>query len=202
MKQIAPAAERNKSFIFEALTPYLPQGARVLEIASGTGQHAAYICRQRPDIAWQPTDGDPQSLKSIEAFRLEDELNALLEPVAFNIMDDAPAAIAPPYDLLVNINMIHIAPWKACLSLLNWAEELLKANGFLYFYGPFVEKDRATAPSNIDFDRSLRERNPEWGLRNLEDLVSEADKRGFPLQKVLPMPANNLSVIFQKTKLH
>lgn len=198
MQQISPAAERNKSFIFEALNPYLPRGARVLEIASGTGQHAAYICQQRPDIVWQPTDPDPLALQSIESFRLELELNAMLEPLAFNIMGDRPSAIAGPYDLLVNINMIHISPWKACLGLLDNSAELLKTNGTLYFYGPFFQKDVETAPSNIDFDRSLRKRDPLWGLRNLDDVVSEAERRGFRLQKVLPMPANNLSVIFQK----
>lgn len=197
MKRYSPAAERNKFPIFEVLNPLLPKNARVLEVASGSGQHAAFFCTQRPDLVWQPTDVDEESLDSIRAFQLE--CPAMKEAVRWSVVDDMPSSLKGPYDVLVNINMIHIAPWIACQSLVKHASQLLPADGKLFLYGPFLVKDRETAPSNLEFDRSLKERNPLWGLRELDRVIGEAEAQGFQFQEAVDMPANNLSVIFRRS---
>ncbi|MDQ3235334.1 MAG: class I SAM-dependent methyltransferase [Pseudobdellovibrionaceae bacterium] len=197
MKLCSPGAERNKLPIFEVLNPILPANARVLEVASGSGQHAAFLCSQRPDVLWQPTDIDQDAFDSIRAFQL-DCPTTMKEPIKWSVTDARPPSLQGPYDVVVNINMIHIAPWAACLSLLRQASQALVPEGKLFLYGPFVLKDRETAPSNQEFDRSLRERNPLWGLRDLDDVVAEAKARGLIFQRRVDMPANNISVIFEK----
>ena len=198
MKQISPAADRNKAPILESLTNYLQQGAHVLEIASGTGQHAEFICTKRPDIIWQPTDPDPSALLSIEEFRYESALPNFRKPVKFDTRSEIPASINQVYDALVNINMIHISPWEACLRLFEHAQKNLKPGGTLFLYGPFWILGEPPAPSNQDFDRTLKERNPLWGIRNLEDVSAAAGEYGFERLEIRTLPANNHAVIFQK----
>lgn len=198
MQRHSPAAERNRSPLFEILNPLLKPGAQVLEIASGTGQHADFICRARPDITWQASDPDEESVQSIQSFHEECRSPAFLRPLRWSVLDPLPPVLDRSFDALVNINMIHIAPWEACLALLDHTKTWLSEGGFLFFYGPFFVKGQPTAESNLAFHESLQERNPNWGLRNLDVLIAEASRRGLSWQKTVGMPANNLSVIFQK----
>jgi cyclopropane fatty-acyl-phospholipid synthase-like methyltransferase len=199
MKQFSEAADRNKSFIFEVIEPYLKPGSRVLEIASGTGQHAAYFCERRPDLVWQPTDIDAEALASIKSYRQDLGLNAFREAITFDIRDDVPMAISGPFDAMISINMIHISPWQSCLSLADRGSALLKKGAILALYGPFLQKDTPTAPSNHAFDLSLKSRNPEWGIRSLETVKEEFEKRGLHLDQTKAMPANNLTLVFKKS---
>ncbi|RZA26853.1 MAG: DUF938 domain-containing protein [Proteobacteria bacterium] len=171
VKQVSEAAERNKRLIFEVLNPYLGQGAKVLEIASGTGQHAAHFSRERPDLVWQASDIDPIALASIRAYREELGLSSFCEPVAWDIREDLPSAISGPFDAVLSINMIHISPWESGLSLFLKASALLNPGGILCLYGPFLQEDVPLAASNLSFDHSLRSRNPQWGIRSLETVL-------------------------------
>jgi len=198
MKQYSPAAERNSLPIFAVLDPLLPVTAQVLEVASGTGQHADFFSQKRPDIIWQPTDYDAESLASILAYQQECTSPALQKPVCWSVIEDRPTLLTGPFDAIVNINMIHISPWEACFGLMQHAEQLLLDEGVLFLYGPFLIHGRETAPSNIDFDRSLQERNPHWGLRDLDQVIAVAAGHGLHFQEFIDMPANNLAVIFHR----
>lgn len=197
MKSYSPAAERNQGPIFEVLHPFLPPRAELLEIASGTGQHADYFCEKRPDIIWQTCDPDPTSLASLHSYYAEGRHAGLQKPIAWSVLEPIPEALSRSFDAVVNINMIHIAPWEACLALLDHARTLLAAGGILYLYGPYVIKDRPTAPSNLAFHQSLLDRDPRWGLRELERVKAEAEARGLRWLKTVDMPANNVSVLFE-----
>lgn len=193
MKQFSPAAERNRSFIFEALNPFTPTGAKVLEIASGTGQHAAYFLEQRPDLRYVATDADGLALASIKEWT-----EGRCEVLPLNVLDPNSWPQGESFDVVININMIHISPWSACQSLLAQVPTILKTGGLLAFYGPFIEDEVPLAPSNRDFDLSLRSRDPSWGLRALERVKSEASERGFTFLEKREMPANNLMVFFRR----
>lgn len=199
----SPAAERNKEPIFMALSPFLPEQAKVLEIASGTGQHAAFIASARPDILWQPSDRDEESLRSIREWGETIVTKNVLAPLELDILQPSQRDKLPQdaYDAVVSINMIHIAPWSAFLSLLDLAQKCLKKGGTLFLYGPFLVDESDTSPSNLAFDLSLKERNPEWGLRDLKEVIAEAERMGFKCLHRINMPANNLSVIFKNEKL-
>lgn len=198
LQAISPAAERNKESILEVLNPFLPARARLLEIASGTGQHAHYVCMKRPDIVWQPSDPDPASLASIESFRMEMSGTGFLKPIPWSLLEPLPENLNRPFDVVVNINMIHISPWEACLALLDHCKTWLAQGGVLYLYGPYLIKNRPVAPSNLDFNQSLQERDPRWGLRDLDRVRAEAEARGLRWLKTVDMPANNFSVIFER----
>ncbi len=198
MKRESPAAERNRSPIFEILNPLMQPGVRVLEIASGTGQHADHICRQRTDIIWQASDPDEESAQSIQSYQEDCGNSAFRSPLRWSVLDPLPLALKTSFDIVVNINMIHIAPWEVCLALLDHTKTWLSPGGTLFFYGPFFVKDQPTAESNLAFHQSLRERNPEWGLRDLDLVIEEARSRNLRWQKTVGMPANNLSIVFQK----
>lgn len=168
----------------------------MLEVASGTGQHAEYFCAKRPDLSWQASDADPSSILSIESYRTALAKPNFLPPVRWSVLEPVPPALKGPFDALVNINMIHIAPWEACLALFDHAQSLLAKGGVLYLYGPYFRPDRQTAPSNLEFHRSLQTRDPAWGLRDMEVVKAEALKRGFCWQDTVDMPANNFSLVF------
>jgi SAM-dependent methyltransferase len=195
MKQCAPATARNREPIREVLAVHLPARGHVLEIASGTGEHAVHMARAFPGLAWQPTDRDPAALASIEAWRAEAALPNLAPPIALDVT--APAWPVTEADAIVCINMIHIAPWEAALALFDGAARTLPAGGVLYLYGPY-RWDGATAPSNEAFDRSLRERDPRWGVRDVRDLEAAAGARGLRLAHTVAMPANNHSLVFER----
>src|SRR5687768_4652704 len=189
MKQHAPAAARNREPIREVLARHLPASGVVLEIASGTGEHAVHMARAFPGITWQPSDIDDRALASIAAWQAEAALPNLRAPVRFDVAGEWPAA-----DAVVCINMIHIAPWEASLALFAGAARVLPPGGLLFTYGPY-RFDGRTAPSNDEFDQSLRGRDPRWGVRDVRDL--QAIATGFTLAEVIAMPANNHSLVWR-----
>ena len=187
---------RNVAPITEVLRRILPDEGLVLEVASGSGEHAVAFARQFQSLLWQPTDADPVGLRSIDAWRDAEGVPNLLAPVHLDAasdrwpLDDAQAILC--------INMVHISPWAATQGLMAGAGRLLSRGAPLYLYGAYRQAHVPTAPSNEAFDLSLKSRNPEWGLRALEDVEAEANRHGLILEEVVPMPANNLSVIFRK----
>jgi len=191
-KQHAPAAARNRAPIREVLARVLPARGTVLEIASGSGEHAVAFAAAFPDLAWQPSDPSSAARASIAAWRAEAQLANLRAPIEL----DASAAAWPidAADAIVCINMIHIAPWQAALGLLAGAARVLPPGGLLYLYGPYRHAGEI-APSNAAFDDSLRARDPRWGVRDVDDLVAAA--RGLTLHETIAMPANNHSLVFR-----
>jgi hypothetical protein len=191
VKQFAPATARNREPVREVLARVLPPSGVVLEIASGTGEHAVYMAAAFPHIEWQPTDPDEVALASIAAWRAEAGLPNLRAPVRLDVRD----AVWPAANAIACINMIHISPWEASLALLAGAARTLAAGELLYTYGPY-RFDGVTAPSNEDFDRSLKSRNPAWGVRDVADLRAAAT--GFTFVEAIAMPANNHSLVFRR----
>ncbi len=190
----APAVARNREPILDVLRERLPASGTALEIASGSGEHALAFAAAFPTLVWQPSDPDPANRASIAAWIASDGGPNLLPPLAL----DATAEIWPlaTADAVLCINMIHIAPWAACLGLMRGAARLLAPGGLLYLYGPFMRDGAHTAPSNASFDESLRARDPAWGVRDLADVIAAAE--GFASPTVVAMPANNLSVLFRR----
>jgi len=198
-RRSAPHVARNAEPIAAVLRKVLPERGLVLEVASGTGEHALHFARDFPALRWQPSDPAPAALRSIDAWRAGAGLENLLPPIALDARSDEwPIAAA---DAVVCINMVHISPWTATLGLLHGARRVLGAGAPLILYGAYRRAGVPTAPSNEAFDQSLRARNPEWGLRQLEDVTEEAGKRGFTLERVVEMPANNLAVVLRKPPL-
>lgn len=196
MKQHAPATERNREPILAVLERWLPERGLVLEVASGTGEHAAFFARHLPRLTWQPTDVDAAALASIAAWREEADLPNLLPPRRLDVRAQPwPVARA---DALFCANMIHIAPWECALALVAGAGSVLTPGGVLILYGPFRVGGRATAPSNQAFDQDLRARNPAWGVRDLEVVGEAAQAAGLDHLDTVPMPANNLSVVWRR----
>ncbi|NKB59464.1 MAG: DUF938 domain-containing protein [Alphaproteobacteria bacterium] len=193
----APATLRNRNAILDVLQRVLPPTGLVLELNSGTGEHAAFMAPRLAPRQWQPSDIDSAALASIAAHTAETDAPNLLPPVEIDVTtQDWPIEEAAA---VVSANMIHIAPWKACLGLLDGAARILpEGDGILYLYGPFKRNRMHTAPSNEAFDQSLRSQDPRWGVRDLEDVIAEAENRGFHLAETVEMPSNNLSVIFRK----
>jgi hypothetical protein len=187
---------RNAGPIAEVLAEILPAHGLVLELASGTGEHVLHFAQEFPRLLWQPSDPEPASLRSIEAWRGDSGLFNLLPAISL----DARAAAwpVPRADAILCINMIHISPWPATAGLMRGAGKLLEAGSPLHLYGPYRRAGIETAPSNEAFDESLRARDPEWGLRDLETVEEEAGKHGLRLDRVVEMPANNLSLLFRK----
>lgn len=194
MKQSSPAAGRNREPIAVVLAEWLPKRGLVLEVASGSGEHAVHFAKRLSGLEWQPSDPDPAALTSIEAWRADSGLANLREPVIL----DATAATWPvdSADAVLNINMVHISPWEAALGLLDGAARVLPAGGPLILYGPWILQGFQTAPSNLAFEADLKRRNPAWGLRKVEDLAHEAEKRGLLLADQREMPANNRMLRF------
>ena len=191
-----PAPERNKAPILDVLQRVLPARGTVLEVASGTGQHVVHFASGLPALTWLPSDPQEDHRNSIRARVDEAGLANVVPPLALDVLD-RPWPVRG-CDAILCINMIHIAPWEATLALLGEAGRLLPAESPLYLYGPYRRDGRDTAPSNADFDADLRRRNPQWGVRNLEDVQRHAQAAGLALQEVVEMPANNLSVIFRR----
>jgi SAM-dependent methyltransferase len=195
-RRFAPAVARNKTAITEALARHLPATGLVLEIASGSGEHALHFAAHFPALSFQPTDPDAAALASIAAWRAEAQPANLLPPLALDVMADTwPAQKA---DAVLCINMIHIAPWEATAELMRGAARVLLSDGVLFLYGPFKQGGQHTAPSNAEFDSSLRTQDARWGVRDLEAVAEHASAAGFAAPVVEAMPANNLSVIFRR----
>ena len=195
VKRKAPAAERNVGPIGDVLKAWLPSSGSVLEIASGTGEHALAFARRFPLLVWQPSDPDSQALASITAWSAEGPEN-LRPPIRLDVCDNVwPVNRA---DAILCINMVHISPWATSHGLLDGANRLLPEDGSLILYGPWLEDEVETAPSNRAFDESLRSRNPEWGLRHKQDFEAEAALRGFLLTGRREMPSNNIMLQFER----
>jgi SAM-dependent methyltransferase len=193
--QTSPAARRNRDPILAVLRRVMPADGTVLELASGTGEHAVHFAAALPHLTWQPTDHDREALASISAHRKSAQLPNLLPPLELDVC--APMWSVAHADALLAINLLHVAPWSAAEGLVAGAQRLLAPGSVLFLYGPFKEGGHHTAPSNSAFDAGLRARNPHWGVRDLDDFSSLADRHGFDLVERIAMPANNLSVIFR-----
>ena len=191
------AAERNKDPILSVLESVLPAQGSVLEIASGSGQHVCYFAASLPGIEWQPTEPDAANLGAIATRVRESGLANVLPPVTLDVQEPR-WTVAERYDAILCINMIHISPWSATHGLFRGAARLLGPRGLLVTYGPYLENGQAV-PSNLEFDASLKRRNPEWGLRELEEVSRVASSHGLHREKVVRMPANNLLVVFAKS---
>ncbi|MGF1516677.1 MAG: DUF938 domain-containing protein [Nodosilinea sp.] len=214
-RRYAPATDRNREPILALLQRVLPPSGTVLEISSGTGEHAVYFAPRLAPRQWLPSDLSPEARASIAAWReaapadnlhpsLALDAAALLWPVELPpsadfspVPDGVPDLQRHPITALVNINMIHISPWSACLGLMAGAGRILPPGGVLYLYGPYKQGGQHTAPSNAAFDASLQAQNPQWGVRDLETVVDAAEAEGLALVETVAMPANNLSVVFR-----
>ncbi len=205
-RQYAPATDRNRQYILEVLQQTLPDRGTVLEIASGTGEHAVYFAPRLKPLQWLPSDPDPTRRASIAAWGDTMPSENLQPPIALDASEPVWTVETHPPDSLqnvpisaiVNINMIHISPWSACLGLMAGASRILPSGGILYLYGPYKRGGEHTAPSNESFDISLRSQNPEWGVRDLDEVIAVARERDLQFVKTVEMPANNLSVVFQR----
>nr|WP_228576919.1 DUF938 domain-containing protein [Halomonas sp.] len=190
----SPAAARNRQPILDVLSMILPEEARILEVASGSGEHGVHYAAAKPGWTWQPSDPNAEARRSISAWRLHAGLENLCEPLPLDVAGIWPSG---PFDAVVAINLIHISPWEVCEALMARSAERLCEGGVLYLYGPYRRDGRHTAPSNEAFDADLKARDPRWGVRDLEQVVSEARKHGFMLEQAIEMPANNLSVVLR-----
>ena len=195
-RQHRPHVARNRDPILDVLKRVLPQRGLVLEIASGSGEHAAYFAEALPSLIWQPSDPDAAALSSIAAHREDMGLANLLAPVHLDVT--APSWPVAQADAILCCNMIHISPWAACEGLMAGAERTLSSGGILYLYGPYKIGGRHTAPSNQEFDGYLRGQNPAWGIRDLDVVAALAKRHNFALVETVAMPANNQSVIFRR----
>lgn len=196
VRREAPAAARNRGPILDVLRPALPASGMVLEVASGTGEHVVHFAKAMPHLEWQPSDPSPEARASIAAWIEAEGLANVRPPLAL----DAAAPVWPlaRADALLCVNMLHISPWEATRGLMRGAAALLGAGGLLYVYGPFRRAGVPTAPSNEAFEADLRRRDSRWGLRVLEDVAACAVSAGLGLERVVVMPANNLSLLFRK----
>ena len=195
-RRSAPAALRNREPIAEVLADWLPERGLVLEVASGTGEHAAFFAERFPNLEWQPSDLHPDALASIRAWLAEARLPNLREPIVIDAA--APDWPTDRADALLNINMVHISPWTSALGLIAGAARLLAPGGPLVIYGPWLKADIPAAPSNLEFDADLRARDPEWGLRRVEDFAKAAASAGLELAETRTMPANNLMLLLRR----
>tara|TARA_R110002167_G_scaffold130574_1_gene314116 strand:- start:602 stop:1255 length:654 start_codon:yes stop_codon:yes gene_type:complete len=200
----SPAVARNSDPILQVLKAHMPARGRVLEIAAGSGEHAVAFARGLPGLQWTPSDPSPEARASITAWREASGLANLAAPLALDAADPLSwppegASNGPPFEAVVCINMVHISPWAATEGLMAGAARMLrKPGGLLCLYGPYREADVPLAPSNEAFDESLKARDPDWGLRALEDVVDVARTAGLALTLRTAMPANNLCLLFRR----
>lgn len=192
----APATARNRDPILNVLREVLPPTGLVLEVASGTGEHAIHFARALPGVTWQPSDPSPEARRSIVAWIEGEGTENLLPPLELDAASgDWPVERA---DAVVCINMVHISPWEATEGLMRGTGRLLGQGAPLYLYGPYRRGDRPLEPGNAAFDRDLRRRDPRWGLREVDDVAECAAMHGLRLERIVEMPANNLSLVFRK----
>ena len=191
-----PAASRNIDPILNVLKNHVPQSGAALEIASGSGEHICAFARRFPNLTWHPSDIEADHIDSINAHRLAHGLENILPACHLDVLQQG--WDIPAMDFIFNANMIHISPKSCTNALIDGVANILKSKGIFFIYGPFFRESYVTAPSNISFDESLRQRNPEWGIRQLEDVIAISKQNSLPLVDVVEMPSNNLSVIFQK----
>lgn len=188
----SPAAERNAPFILAALQQRLPAQGRLLEVASGTGQHAATLSAGLPGWHWQPSDREPEALASIAAWC--EGLPQVAAPIQLDVL--LPPPLPGPFDAVYCANMVHIAPWACTAGLMRLAARVLDPKGLLITYGPYLEDGTPTAPSNLAFDADLRARHPDWGLRHISSVREVARSEGLDLLERVAMPAHNLLLVW------
>ena len=191
----APAADRNKGPILEVLKRALPERGLVLEIASGTGQHVVHFAAALPHLEWQPSEPDPDMRSSIAAWIRQSGLANILPPLDLDVC--APEWPVAHAAAVLCVNMVHITPWPSTVCLLHGAARVLQAGGVLFLYGPYRRDGRHTAESNEAFDRELRKASPLWGVRDMEAVEDLGRKVGLSLLEVIPMPANNFSLVLR-----
>lgn len=195
-RRFAPSTARNREPILQVLRDLLPTTGRVLEIASGAGEHAAYFADHFPDLTWQPSDADPEASPSIAAWAAQARHGNVKPPLVLDVarwpwpLESAEAVIC--------INMVHISPWACTEGLMRGAGAILQAGGLLYLYGPYRIDGQQTAPSNEQFEQWLKSLNPEFGVRDLADVQAEAARHGLELVQKIPMPSNNFSLVLRK----
>ncbi len=194
--QSHPSVGRNRQPILDVLRQVLPDSATVFEVASGSGEHGWFFAKHMPEISWQPSERDPASFSSIQGWRAHHPLPNLAAPVQLDTHQQ-PWPI-DEVDAIFCANMIHISPWTAAQALLRGAGAHLRPGGLLITYGPYKVDGRHTAPSNEAFDHGLRQRNPDWGVRDLEAIVAEGRAHGLSLSERFPMPANNFVLVFTR----
>jgi hypothetical protein len=195
--RVSPATARNREPILLVLEPRLPRHGEVLEVAAGAGEHANFLSAALPHLQWRPTDCDAEAIASIATCRDFSGPDNLLEPLRLDAAepDHWPVDHA---DAIVCINMVHISPWAATCGLFTGASRVLPSGGLLYLYGPYLEAEVETAPTNLMFDETLKARNAAWGLRDRAAVEAEAARCGLRLEERIAMPANNLSLFFRK----
>lgn len=196
MKLHAPSVARNRDPILDVLRRVLPAEGTVLELASGSGQHAMFFAAALPGLTWQPSDPSADACASIDAHRAEPHTGTVLPALRLDATTAAEAWPIARADAVVCINMVHIAPWAATEGLLRGAARILPSGAVLYLYGAYKRDGAHTAPSNEDFDAWLKAKDPSYGVRDLEAVTDAATIAGFTLREVIPMPANNFSVVF------
>ncbi len=192
----SPAADRNKQAILEVLLSVLPAHGNALEIASGTGQHVAWFASGLPGWTWQPSDAQADGFESINAWVAEQAVRNVRAPIVLNVLAASWLPTGQLFDLIYCANMLHISPWATCAALMGGSAQHLAPGGKLVTYGPYLEDDVPTSPGNLAFDQSLRERNPAWGIRRIEDVKAQAAKAGLTLIARHAMPANNLLLVW------
>lgn len=203
-RRFSTACARNRDPILAVLQRVLPARGTLLEVASGTGEHACHFAEHLPDLIWQPSDISPAARASVDAWRRHTQLVNLRPPIALDVtVENWPLPDLAPdgggvVDALFNANMIHISPWDTCLGLMSGAGRFLRAGGVLVLYGPFRIDGAHTAPSNRQFDASLRQRDASWGVRDLEEVIAVASGHDLAYVERVPMPANNFTVVFHK----
>jgi len=197
-KHHSPSAARNTGPILAALKPLLPSSGSVLEIASGTGQHCAAFAGEFPGLTFQPSDPDPAARASIDAWRGEISTGNIRPALDLNVaMRDWWMATQGPLSAVIAINLLHISPWAATAGLFAGAGQLLAPDGMVITYGAYQRSGRHTAPSNADFDASLKHRNPDWGVRDIDDVAEVARLSGLDLAESIDMPSNNMLLVWR-----
>lgn len=193
----SPSTERNRTHILPILRRVLPAGAEVLELGSGTGEHAVYFCAHIAGLHWQPTDADPAAIDSILAWVSHAGLANIAMPLELDLQSESwPVQRA---DAIVAINVLHYTPWSSTAALFRGAARVLSEHGIVFCYGPYRRGNAHTAPSNLAFDEWLHKIDPRFGVRDLEAVEAEAHKQGFVLDEIVDMPSNNLSLVFRRT---
>lgn len=201
-RMFSPSAARNSAPLLEVFKRLIPPHSVVLEVGCGTGEHAVCFAEGMPSLTWTPSDPDPASRASTASWITFKGLKNVSEPVDIDASSDVwGVETLAPFDVVVSINMIHIAPWAATLGLFPGAARLLRADGTLLLYGPFMHNGVHNAPSNAAFDDSLRARNPSWGLRDIAELEHVAEASGLRLAETIELPANNKILVFRRGRV-
>ena len=193
----SPATARNRAPILAVMQRVFPAEGRVLEIASGSGEHAMCMARAMPGLAWQPSDPDAEARASIADWIAHERLANVMAPLDIDVRG-SDWGVAGPFDAVVAINMIHYSPWESTAALFAGAARLLRAGGIVFLYGPYKSGGKHTAPSNQAFEAWLKDRDPSFGVRDLGEVEREAVRCGLLLREIVEMPANNLSVVFAR----